>query len=101
MAFEPNFRIHLVALASVTFLGAWLEIGATDWACTLLAAALVLMAEAFNTALESLADAVVPERHPLVGVAKDVAASAVLPTAVGALAVAACIFWPKIWLRLS
>ena len=50
------------------------------------------MAEAFNTALESLADAVAPGHHPLVGLAKDVAACAVLLTSVGALAVGGCVF---------
>lgn len=97
---EANFRIHLVGLAVVLGLGTWLELGGTEWACIATSIAFVLMAEAFNTALERLADAVVPQRHPLVGAAKDVAATAVLLSAAGALAVAGFVLLPKIWLRL-
>jgi diacylglycerol kinase (ATP) len=49
--------------------------------------------------LELLADAAIGELHPLVGHAKDVAAGAVLVTAIGAVIVGVIIFWPHI-LRL-
>jgi diacylglycerol kinase (ATP) len=97
---EANFRIHLVGLAVVLALGTWLKLAGTEWACIAISIAFVLMAEAFNTALERLADAVSPQRHPLVGAAKDVAATAVLLSAFGAMAVAGFLLLPKIWLRL-
>jgi diacylglycerol kinase (ATP) len=53
-------------------------------------------AEVLNTALELLADAAIEDLHPLVGQAKDVAAGAVLVTAVGAVIVGVIIFWPYI-----
>ena len=49
------------------------------------------MAELFNTALETLADHLHPERHPVVGAAKDIAAAAVL-VASGAAVVAGLAF---------
>ena len=98
---EANFRIHLAALGFVLALGTWLGLAGVEWALVALSIALVLMAEAFNTALELLADAVAPQRHPLVGAAKDVAASAVLLTALGAVAVAGFVFIPKLWAQLN
>jgi diacylglycerol kinase len=54
----------------------------------------VWLAEGMNTALEYLADAAVPEHHPLIGKAKDVAAGAVLITAMFAFVMAGLIFLP-------
>ncbi len=54
------------------------------------------IAEAFNTALEALADAVHPERHEGVGRAKDVAAGGVLVAAIAAAVIGAAIFGPRI-----
>jgi diacylglycerol kinase (ATP) len=39
---------------------------------------LVLMAELLNTAIEKLADHVTPERHPQIGIVKDLASAGVL-----------------------
>ena len=57
-------------------------------ATRLLAAGLVLATETLNTAVEVLVDLVTQEDHPLARTAKDLAAGAVLLTAVGALVVA-------------
>ena len=58
---------------------------------------LVLAAEAINTAIEFIVDLVSPDYHPLAGQAKDVAAAAVLFTALGAAIVGMIIFVPKLW----
>lgn len=52
------------------------------------------MAEAFNTAIEKLADRVTCERDPLIGAAKDVAAGAVLLFAIASVAVGLIVFIP-------
>ena len=62
----------------------------------MIAASSVWTAEALNTALELLADAAIEDLHPLVGHAKNVAAGAVLVTAIGAAIVGVIIFWPHI-----
>jgi diacylglycerol kinase len=94
---EPNARIH--AAAGVAVLGAayFLGVAPLEWAALILTILLVFAAEAFNTALESLADAAVPERHPLVGTAKDLAAAGVLIAAVGAIAVGCLVLGPHLW----
>jgi diacylglycerol kinase (ATP) len=93
---EPNARVHALAAVLAVALGAFVRLSGMEWALVALAIALVFSAEALNTGLESLADAVVPERHPLVGAAKDLGAAAVLLAAVGAVAVAACVFGPHL-----
>ena len=89
---EAHAKIHALATLLVLVAGWWLEVSRADWVSLLLAISLVWLAEGLNTALEHLADAAVPEQHPLVGKAKDVAAGSVLICAVGAAAVAALVF---------
>lgn len=93
---EPNARIHVVATAFVVILGTVLRLAALEWALIVLAVALVLTAEALNTALEYLANAVMPERHPLVGTAKDLGAGAVLLAAVGAAIIGVLVLGPHL-----
>jgi len=93
---EPNARIHALAAVLAVALGAFVRLSTTEWALVALAIALVFSAEAVNTAVESLADAAVPERHPLVGTAKDLGAAAVLLAALGAVAVGGCVFVPHL-----
>jgi diacylglycerol kinase (ATP) len=57
------------------------------------------MAEALNTALEFLCDVASPQFHPMVKHAKDVAAGAVLISAIGAVAVGLLIFLPHLQLN--
>jgi diacylglycerol kinase len=96
LAAEPNARIHALAAFLAIALGACLPLSRMEWALVALTIALVFAAEAVNTALESLADAAVPQQHPLVGTAKDLGAAAVLLAALGAVAVAACVFVPHL-----
>ena len=70
---------------------------ALEWCWIVIAATSVWTAEALNTALELLADAATKDFHPLIGHAKDVAAGAVLVTAIGASIIGAIIFWPYVY----
>jgi len=96
LAAEPNARIHLLAAAAAVALGAVLRITPLEWCAVALAIALVWMAEAFNTAVETICDLVHPEQHPLVARAKDVAAAGVLGAAIGAAAVGALVFGARL-----
>ena len=87
-----NARIHLLTTLAVVTLALYLEVDRSDWATLALAIGLVWLAEAMNSALEYLADATVPEQHPLVGKAKDVAAAGVLISALVAAAVGLLVF---------
>jgi len=95
-ATQRNAMVHLVCTALVVACGFLFEISALEWCAVLLATGLVLAAEALNTAIEFLADAVHPDQHPLVGKAKDVAAGGVLLAAIAAAAVGLIIFVPKL-----
>jgi diacylglycerol kinase len=93
---QENARIHLVAIVFVSILSFLLKISTDEWCFIIFAFAMVLAAEAFNTAIEFLVDLVSPHYHPLAGKAKDVAAAAVLLTAIGAAIVGMIIFVPKL-----
>lgn len=91
---QVNARLHALATVLVVGLGLALDIERTDWQVLVLTMALVWLAEGLNTALEYLSDAAVPEHHPLIGKAKDVAAGAVLLAAGFAVVMAGLIFLP-------
>jgi undecaprenol kinase/diacylglycerol kinase (ATP) len=55
----------------------------------------------FNTVAEAAMDASTPHYHPLVKTAKDVAAGAVLVTAIVAIIVGLLTLGPPLWSRLS
>jgi diacylglycerol kinase len=79
----------------------WLQINRLDWCLIALATASVWAAEAFNTAVERLADRVTTERDPLIKQAKDLAAGAVLLACAGAVAVGLLVLGPPLWARLG
>ena len=91
---QHNARIHLAATIVVLVAGLYFEVSRGDWLVLLLTIALVWLAEALNSALEYLCDAAVPEHHPLIGKAKDVAAAGVLLCAGIAVVVAVLVFAP-------
>lgn len=97
---ELHLQFHAGATVVVLGLGFYLQLSPMEWALVALAVAGVWTAELFNTALETLTNLASPAYHPLAGKAKDVAAGAVLLAAVGALAVGALVFGPKIWALL-
>jgi diacylglycerol kinase (ATP) len=91
---QHNAWIHAAATLVVLAAAFLLRVSAADWCWIILAISIVWTAEALNTAFEFLADAASPEFHPLVRDAKDVAAGAVLLTAVAAAIIGIIIFWP-------
>jgi diacylglycerol kinase len=92
----PNFWVHLAAAAIALSLCVVLALPAAEVGVVVLTIALVLVVEAFNTALEALADVASPDYHPLVKRAKDISAAAVLIAALASLAVAAVLFLPRL-----
>jgi diacylglycerol kinase (ATP) len=92
-----NAWIHLVILAIITAAGFYFQISTTDWMMLVFAAGLVLMAEAFNTAIEIDIDLTSPNFHPFARDTKDVAAGAVLIAAVTAAIIGILIFAPYIY----
>lgn len=93
---QHNAWIHAVATVAVVAAGLALRIDRREWCVIVLACAAVWTAEALNTAFEFLADATTKEFHPVIGQAKDVAAGAVLLTAIGAVVVGILVFGPHL-----
>ena len=93
---QHNARLHLAATAGVVVAGLVLRVSREEWALLALATAGVWAAEAVNTAVEFLADALHPAPHPLVGRAKDAGAAGVLLASAGALVVGLLVFGPRL-----
>lgn len=82
---QHNFRIHLIALILAVIAGFFFRISLAEWMFILIISALVLCLEIVNTAIEYFVDLVSPGFNEKAGMAKDLAAAAVLLAAVFAL----------------
>jgi diacylglycerol kinase (ATP) len=98
---QHNAWIHLVATVGVVAAGLFFQLSRAEWCWIVLAIAIVWTAEALNTAFEFLADAAAPTFHPIVRDAKDVAAGAVLITAIAAVVIGLIVFWPHLCALIS
>lgn len=93
---QHNAWIHGAATLATVAAGLLLSLNAGEWIALTLTLMAVWSAEALNTALEALCDVASPETHPLIARAKDVAAGAVLISAIGAAVIGALLFAPKL-----
>ena len=98
---HPNAKVHLLATLLVVPLSFYLQISLIEWCLMVLCICLVMAMEAMNSALEYLADKVSPEQDDLIGKAKDIAAAAVLLSAIGAAIVGGIILLSKLYLLLG
>lgn len=87
---------HLVATVVVIAAAAFFSVRPTEWCVLILSTGLVWIAETLNTAIEFVVDLASPEYHELAGKAKDVAAGAVLLSAITAAGVGLIVFIPYI-----
>ncbi len=93
---DQNLRIHVFATFFVIGLGIYFGVSALEMAILVLTITIVFIAELANTAIEEMIDIVVNEHRKEAKAAKDVAASMVLTSAIGAVIIAAIIFLPHI-----
>ncbi|MEI6683196.1 MAG: diacylglycerol kinase family protein [Bacteroidota bacterium] len=93
---QQNFRIHLAAMILVVMAGLVTHLCATEWCILILVFGLVISMEAMNTAIEQLVDLVSPDYRKQAGIVKDVAAAAVLVTAIAAVIIGIILFLPKL-----
>ena len=98
---QPNTWIHGAISVAVVAVGLWLRLPPGDWAILILTFMVVWAAEFTNTSIEAIVDMTMPEPHPLAKTAKDVAAAAVLISALGAVVVGLVILGPPLWERLA
>ncbi len=93
---QHNAIVHAIATVTVLVLCIVLKLNATEWISITIVTGLVWMAELFNTAIEKLCDLVSPGFNPKVKFIKDVAAAAVLVSAIIAAVTGLIIFIPKL-----
>jgi len=93
---EQNMRIHLSVTVLVAIAGVYFHLRDYEWIALILAIALVVAAEALNTAIERLADRVTRQEDDLIRYAKDSAAAAVMILAIASALVGLIIFLPRV-----
>ncbi len=91
-----NMKIHLTFTFLVIIGGFFFKVSTVEWLILLLFIALVISFELMNTALEEAVNLAMPNIHPVAKIAKDVAASSVLVSAIFALISGFIIFLPKV-----
>ncbi len=98
---QHNAWVHACATVAVIVAGLVFGVSSSEWCWLVLAIMAVWTAEALNTAFEFLADVASPEFHPLVKHSKDVAAGAVLISAIGAVVIGLLVLGPHVieWIR--
>ena len=97
---QRNMRIHVVAGFSAMGLGIWLEVPLVHLALVAVVSSLVVTMEMLNTAIENAVDLYTHRRHPLAKIAKDVAAAAVLVSAINAVLVGLMVLGPSLYERV-
>ena len=93
---ERNMKIHVFIMILVIIAGIVLKVSSLEWIILVTMFALVISAELFNTAIETVVDMITKEKNEKAKIAKDVAAGAVLVLAIGSVIVGLIIFIPKI-----
>ena len=93
---ERNLKIHIVIMIFVIIFGIILKISKIEWIICIILFGLVISAELMNTAIENVVDLVTMEKNQKAKIAKDVAAGAVLVTAISSAIIGFIIFLPKI-----
>lgn len=91
-----NAWIQLVILILVIILGIHFNVTRIEWLALIFAAGLVLVSEAFNSAIEIDINLTSSEYHPYARDTKDVAAGAVLVASIVAVMIGVIVFWPYV-----
>jgi diacylglycerol kinase len=97
---QRNAQIHLAIATGIIILGLLVRLTTTEWAILVVTTGLVFATELLNTVAEAAMDYATTEFDPQVKVVKDVAAGAVLITAITAVVVGLLILGPPLlrWL---
>jgi diacylglycerol kinase (ATP) len=88
-------RFHFLLVVLVLSLGLLFRFDALQMALLGVASAAVIVVEMVNTAVETVVDMITQSYHPLAKLSKDIAAGAVLVTAIAAAAVGMLLFVSK------
>lgn len=91
---EQNITFHLIAALVVIVAGFFFNITRAEWLAVVICIGMVITAELFNSAIERLVDMVSPQWQRMAGEVKDIAAGAVLVTAIASAIVGLIVFIP-------
>ena len=93
---QRNMKIHYAIAILVLFLTLFLNLSRIEIIAVFFSISLVILSEMFNTAIEKTVDLVTTEYNPLAKIAKDVAAGAVLVSALNSIMVAYLVFFDRL-----
>lgn len=91
---EGHMRFHLImSIYVIAFAMKFYDFSASQWAVLVLTVSLVLVLEIINTAFECICDTITKEYNENIKYVKDIAAGAVLITALASVAVGIFLFF--------
>jgi diacylglycerol kinase len=93
---QSSFFVHVWAAVAVVAAGSVLRVSLVEWCLLAGAIGIVLVAETFNTAIESLARAFDARRHPRIRDALDMASAGVLLSAMTAAVIGAIVLGHRV-----
>ncbi len=93
---EQNMKIHIAIMILVIIFGILLKISKIEWIICIALFGIVISMELINTAIENTVDLITKERNEQAKIAKDVAAGAVLVSAIASAIIGLIIFVPKV-----
>lgn len=93
---QRNMRIHMIITLFILMACLLFDVSKEEFLILAITITMVIGAELFNTAIEATVDMTTNYYHPLAKIAKNVAAGAVLLTAINAVCVGYIIFWDKL-----
>ena len=93
---QRNMRLHFLAGAFVFVLALVMHVSGLELIALVFAVGLVFVCELLNTAVETVVDLATSSYDPLAAIAKDVAAGAVLISAITAVSVGYVVFFNRV-----
>ena len=93
---QRNMKIHMIVTILVLSATFFYDLSRIELLIITITITLVIVAEMINTAVECAIDATTNFYHPLAKIAKNVAAGAVLVTAINSVLVGYVIFWDRL-----
>lgn len=91
---QVHARFHVLAAATVIALGLYFDVTSTEWCILVICIVLVITTEVINTSIEKLSDTLTTGFNENIKHIKDLAAGAVLLTAIASVIIALVIFLP-------
>ena len=93
---QSNIKKQLLIAVAVMLISLFFDLSRAEFLCLMFTVVLIIIAEMFNTAIETVVDLYTDIYHPKAKIAKDVGAGAVVIAAINAVIVAYFLFFQKI-----